>query len=115
MCIIRGTRDSDHEKCHTSLCEWGKPSGVIEVPGKISEEDAHTLKKLWETNYGGKNAGKTAILTENAKYKTLSFNPVDSQLVEQLKLTAEIVCSVFHVPLYKVGLGEVPHTIMLKH
>ncbi|HEK2718734.1 TPA: phage portal protein [Proteus mirabilis] len=86
----------------------GKPSGVIEVPGKISEEDAHTLKKLWETNYGGKNAGKTAILTENAKYKTLSFNPVDSQLVEQLKLTAEIVCSVFHVPLYKVGLGEVP-------
>ena len=86
----------------------GKPGGIIEIPGKISQEDALELKQTWEASYGGENAGKTGLLTEGAKYNTVSVSPVDSQLVEQLRLTAEIICSVFHVPLYKVGLGEVP-------
>ena len=35
---------------------------------------------------------------------------LESQLIEQLKWTAEVVCSVFHVPPYKVGLGELPRS-----
>src|SRR5690606_11874555 len=34
--------------------------------------------------------------------------PVDAQMVEQMKLSGEMVCSVFHVPAYKVGVGPVP-------
>lgn len=86
----------------------GKPGGIIEIPGKISEDAVRELKNDWETSYGGNNAGKTAIITEGAKYNPTSVSPVDSQLVEQLGLTAEICCSVFHVPKYKIGLGEVP-------
>ncbi|EES8365626.1 phage portal protein, partial [Escherichia coli] len=33
---------------------------------------------------------------------------VDAQTVEQLKMTAEIVCSVFRVPAYKIGVGQPP-------
>ncbi|HGJ5883397.1 phage portal protein [Arsenophonus sp.] len=86
----------------------GKPGGIIEIPGKLSEDAARKLKNDWESSYGGENAGKTAIITEGAKYNPTSVSPVDSQLVEQLGLTAEICCSVFHVPLYKIGLGQVP-------
>jgi phage portal protein BeeE len=32
----------------------------------------------------------------------------DSQLIEQLRWTAEVVCGVFHVPPYKIGVGPLP-------
>ncbi|UBX28476.1 phage portal protein [Arsenophonus apicola] len=86
----------------------GKPGGIIEIPGKLSEDAVREIKEAWESGYGGENAGKTAVLTESAKYNPASASPADSQLVEQLGLTAEICCSVFHVPLYKIGLGQVP-------
>jgi phage portal protein BeeE len=38
----------------------------------------------------------------------MSLSAVDAQLIDQLKLTAEMVCSVFHVPPYKVGIGSMP-------
>ncbi|HAN0265122.1 TPA: phage portal protein, partial [Escherichia coli] len=52
--------------------------------------------------------GKTAILSNGAKYSPTTFSPVDAQTVEQLKMTAEIVCSVFRVPAYKIGVGHPP-------
>ncbi|HDU7054344.1 TPA: phage portal protein, partial [Escherichia coli] len=58
--------------------------------------------------YTGENAGKTAILSNGAKYNPTTFSPVDAQTVEQLKMTAEIVCSVFRVPAYKIGVGQPP-------
>ncbi|WP_137579284.1 phage portal protein, partial [Escherichia coli] len=42
------------------------------------------------------------------KYSPTTFSPVDAQTVEQLKMTAEIVCSVFRVPAYKIGVGHPP-------
>src|SRR5690606_36045319 len=37
-----------------------------------------------------------------------SLSAVDSQLIEQLQWTAQGVCSAFHVPPYKIGVGEMP-------
>ncbi|ENH8382975.1 phage portal protein, partial [Escherichia coli] len=85
-----------------------RPSGVIEVPGSITEENAKKLKGNWDSGYTGENAGKTAILSNGAKYSPTTFSPVDAQTVEQLKMTAEIVCSVFRVPAYKIGVGHPP-------
>lgn len=86
----------------------GKPAGVITVPGSLSVEKARELKQGWEAGYTGENAGRTAVLSDGAGYTPLAMSATDSQVVEQLKLTAEIVCSTFHVPLYKVGLGSAP-------
>jgi phage portal protein BeeE len=38
----------------------------------------------------------------------MAMSAADSQVVEQLKMTAEIIYSTFHVPLYKGGLGPLP-------
>lgn len=86
----------------------GRPSGMIEIPGSITEENAKKLKSNWDSGYTGENAGKTAILSNGAKYNPTTFSPVDAQTVEQLKMTAEIVCSVFRVPAYKIGVGQPP-------
>ncbi|EMH3859628.1 phage portal protein, partial [Escherichia coli] len=69
---------------------------------------AKKLKGNWDSGYTGENAGKTAILSNGAKYSPTTFSPVDAQTVEQLKMTAEIVCSVFRVPAYKIGVGHPP-------
>ena len=84
-----------------------RPIGILTAPGAITNETAERLKSSWEANYGGENYGKTAILGDDLKYQALSVSAVDSQMVEQLRLSAEIVCSVFHVPRYKV-IGEMP-------
>jgi len=85
-----------------------KPSGVIEVPGNITEENARKLKTDWETGYSGENAGKTGLLSNGAKYNPISMSADDAKVVEQLQMSEKIVCSTFHVPAYKAGVGDLP-------
>lgn len=85
-----------------------KPGGVLTAPGAISNETATRLKAHWDSNYSGDNAGKVAVLGDGLKYESMAMSAADSQLIEQLKWSAETVCSVFHVPAYKVGVGPTP-------
>lgn len=84
------------------------PGGVLTAPGAISDETAKRLKDFWDTNYSGANVGKVAVLGDGLKYEPMTMSAVDAQLIEQLKWTAETVCSCFHVPPYKIGLGAMP-------
>lgn len=84
-----------------------RPSGILVAPGAISPETAQLLKDNWEKNYSGDNYGKTAVLGDDLKYQPITITAVESQMVEQLKLSADIVCSTFHVPAYKV-IGNAP-------
>lgn len=85
-----------------------KPGGLLIAPGRIDPENAARLKETWETNYSGKNAGKIAVLGDGMQYTALTVNPVDAQMVEQLKWTAEQICGTFHIPPYKIGIGAMP-------
>jgi HK97 family phage portal protein len=85
-----------------------RPSGILTAPGEIKDEYAQSLKENWEKNFGGDKMGRVAVLSSGLKYEAMSVNPIDSQLVDQLKLSGEMVCSVFHVPGYKVGVGPTP-------
>lgn len=85
-----------------------RPSGILTAPGAISQETADRLKAYWEENFTGKNAGKVAVLGDDLKFVGMRMTSADAQLVEQLKITAQIVCSTFHVPAYKVLGGEIP-------
>lgn len=84
------------------------PGGVLTAPGAISDETAKRLKDRWDQNYSGENAGKVAVLGDGLTYQAMAVTAIDAQLVEQLKWTSEIVCSVFHVPPYKIGVGAIP-------
>jgi HK97 family phage portal protein len=85
-----------------------RPSGILTAPGDIKPETATELKAYWETNFSGVNVAKVAVLGDGLKYEAMSQNAVDSQMIEQLKWTAEVVCSTYHVPPYKIGIGQQP-------
>jgi HK97 family phage portal protein len=85
-----------------------QPGGILSAPGAISDETAKRLKEHWDANFSGKNSGKVAVLGDGLKYEAMKAKAVDSQLIEQLKWSAEVVCSTYHVPPYKIGVGTMP-------
>ena len=92
----------------TFFANGSRPGGVLTAPGNIEQGTADRLKAYWETNFGGDNAGKVAVLGDGLTYEGMAQNAVDSQLIEQLKWTAENVCSANHVPPYMIGVGPPP-------
>lgn len=84
------------------------PGGILTAPGDISDTQAEEFKNKWETNYTGSNAGRVAVLGGGLKFEKMVMTNVEAQLIEQLKWTAETICSCFHVPAYMVGVGTPP-------
>lgn len=86
-----------------------QPGGTLTTQGTIPPETASRLKTDWETNYGGANAGRVAILGDGLKYEPLKYmNADDAQLVEQMQWSDAKICSAYHVPGFKVGVGDFP-------
>lgn len=85
-----------------------RPGGLLIAPGNISDENADRLKKYWESEFSGTKTGRVAVLSNDLKFQSIAMNATDAQLIEQLKWTAEVICSTFHVPPYKLGIGTMP-------
>lgn len=85
-----------------------RPGGILSAPGAISDETAARLKAHWDANYTGQNAGKVAVVGDDLKFQQMKMSATDSQLIEQFKLTAEMICTAFHVPPSKVGVTNSP-------
>lgn len=85
-----------------------RPGGLLIAPGAINPDQAGRLKEYWDANYSGSNAGKVAVLGDGMKYEALKAKATDSQVIEQLKWSAEIVCGVYHVPPFMIGVGAEP-------
>ena len=86
-----------------------RPGGILTAPAHITDETAKRLKDYWDANFTGENTGKLAVMGDGLKYESLSVNAEDSQLIEQLKKTAEDVCTAFKVPAYMIGVGPPPN------
>jgi HK97 family phage portal protein len=80
------------------------PDGILTAPVGISDTDAAKLQQIWKA----RQPGDIAVLAGDLKYQPLSLTAVDSQLIDQLKWTAENVCSTFGVPPYLVDIGPPP-------
>lgn len=97
------------QNASTKLFQNGaRPGGILTAPGAIGDDTAARMKEHWDNNFTGANAGKVAVLGDGLKYEAMTMKAVDAQLVDQLKWTAEVVCSTYHVPPYKIGLGQMP-------
>ena len=83
----------------------GYPGGLLIAPGDIDKDEAKRLKQTWKTEFTGNNAGNIAVLSNNLKYEGLTISAVDAQLIDQLKYTAQQVCSCYHVPPALLDLG----------
>lgn len=84
------------------------PGGVLLAPGAISDETATRLKEQWDSKFSGTKSGKVAVLGDGLTYQSMRMNNVDAQFIEHYEWSATTVCSTFHVPAYKVGVGQMP-------
>lgn len=86
------------------------PGGILTAPHAIPQDVAERIKQHWEANYSGaQNVGKVAVLGDGLKYEPMMITARDAELVNQLKLSAEMVCQAFHVPPYMVNVGPPPN------
>lgn len=92
----------------TFFANNSQPGGILTAPGAISDSTAQRLKQYWEENFTGENSGNIAVVGDGLKFEAMRANAVDSQMIEQLRWTAEVVCSCFRVPTHKVGVGPTP-------
>ena len=108
-CGLAAMQGLSIQRQSTQFFERGaKPAGVLTAPGRINDDTARRLKEYWEQNFTGENVGRTAVLGDGLKYEPMIVNPHDAQLIDQLRWTAETVCSAFHVPVHMVGIGQPP-------
>lgn len=94
---------------HRFFANGASPGGILTAPGSISKATADTLKAEWDKNYSGENAGRVAVVGDGLKFEAMRAKSTDSQLVEQLRLSADIVASCFHVPTYKISMNTAPN------
>jgi HK97 family phage portal protein len=85
------------------------PSGMLSAPGAISDETAARLKAKFDSGtYSGENVGRVIVGGDGLKFEQFTMTAVDAQLIEQLRMTAEQVCSAYGVPPYLVDIGPPP-------
>lgn len=106
LAATQGLKAQEHSA--RFFANQARPGGVFTAPGRIQQDTADRLKESWYANYGGDNQGKVAVLGDGLKYEAMSLSPDDAELVDQLRWTADVVCSTFHVPAYKIGIGPLP-------
>lgn len=85
-----------------------RPGGLLIAPGPITQEKATALKTMWAERYSGENAGKVAVLGDGLKYEQMAITATDAQLLEQLKLSNELVAMAFKIPAFMIGAGPIP-------
>lgn len=92
------------EKFGSQLFRNGaKMGGVLEHPGKMSEEAYNRLKNSFDEATSGENAHKTALLEEGVKFSKISMTADDSQFLETRKYQRSEIAAIFRVPPHMIG------------
>jgi len=86
----------------------GRPSGILMPPeSKLQSLDQKTLERLKAT-WNQMGAGSTAFLGDFMKYEPVGASASDSQLIEQMGLTAKMIAGCFGVPISMVDSSQQP-------
>lgn len=83
-----------------------RPSIMLETDQQLTPEQTQELRKLWDLQTKGENAGGTPILTWGLKAKEVSKSANDGQLAELLKMTDQNIALAFRMPLQVLGIGN---------
>ncbi len=87
----------------TFFANGANPGGVLEHPGVIKSEQADRLRESWQSQFGGANAHKVAVLEEGLKFHQMSIPPEQAQFLETRKFQINEIARIFRVPPHMVG------------
>lgn len=106
-CALSSTQGNRIQAQSSQFFEnMSRPSGHLTADGTITDPTAARLKAEFESAFAGKNLGRLLVTGDGLKYEPMTIPANQAQLIEQLKWTAEDVCSAFLVPLYKISKGS---------
>lgn len=78
--------------------------GVLEHPGKLSDEAAKRLRQNFDERYSGvNNSHKTLLLEEGMKFDKVGMTAEDAQFLESRKYQRGEIASLFGVPPHMIG------------
>jgi HK97 family phage portal protein len=80
----------------------GMPSGVLNYPGKLSDEAFKRLKETWAESNGGRKTGQTAILEDGVAYSPISHAPDVLQFLESRKFNVTEIARFLGIPPTKL-------------
>lgn len=87
--------------------QGARPSGVIEVPTKLSPENKDKVRETFERAVSGMdNAFKVAVVDLGMKYTQLGISQRDAQFIESRHFTVEEVARFTGVPMHKLQSGK---------
>lgn len=91
-----------------SAATWkngARPGMVLQTDQNLPPNAANRMREDWERLYGGaSNSGKTAVLESGLKVHEIGLNHTDMQFIEQQKMNATQIASVFRVPQHMIGI-----------
>lgn len=78
----------------------GRPGGIVEYPGKMSDDGYERFKKDWHETYAGLgNKFKIGFLEQGLKWHDVSVPPDVAQFIEGRKFQVEELARITGVPL----------------
>lgn len=80
----------------------GIPSGVIEVPGTLSDEAFERVKKSWQENHSGRKSAGVAVLEEGMKFTPVNVSPDVLQFLESRKFSVLEIARFLGLPPTKL-------------
>ena len=81
-----------------------RPSGVLEHPGRLSEEAQDRLRKQFDRRYAGaNNSGRTMLLEEGMKYAQISVPPEEAQFLESRKYGVNEIARIYGIPPHMIA------------
>ena len=87
--------------------QGARPSGVIEVPTKLDQQNKDKVRNAFERAVGGMdNAFRVAVMDLGMKYTQLGISQKDAQFIESRQFTVEEVSRFTGVPMYKLQAGK---------
>lgn len=101
-----GTSRGADKFANSLFTNGGLPSGVVTVPGALSDEAFTRLKATWDKNHSGRKTGGTAILEEGAEFKPVSISPDVLQFLESRKFSVIEIARFLGVPPQKLFDGD---------
>ena len=84
-----------------------RPSGILEHPGRLSDDARARLRGDWERLHSGiDNAHRVAVLEEGLKWTQTSIPPDDAQFLQTRTFQIEEIARWFNIPVSKLRVKD---------
>lgn len=97
--------------CASTFGSGAKPSGVMKIKGKKSEEALRRFRAMFEQFYHGNSGRKTMILDDDMDFAQVQLSSVDTQTLETRRFQVAEISRFWRVPLSMLNdLERVQHS-----